>query len=633
MQPGAPICLQQDCEAGFPLALIIPVYGAPNLLRRCLRSMAEGCLPPDCELWIADDCTSDGSIADVAQEFQTHLPGLRYVRRERRLGFVGNCNLSVETVLPSGRDVLLLSPDAKLRPGALSEMLAVLHSHERHAVVSPRSNDAGIFSITPGERYARSVGYTLWNDIRAHLPRFQVMPTSDGSCMLVRNAVLRMFGLFDPIYVTGPNAERDFVCRINRCGYSAVAANHAFVFYHRETSCDRQDHATLRDRAVLDWRYPEFGRALAQHRRHYVQPVEHLSAAFRNRRQRILFDLSHLSARHCGSSEFATSLLLHLAPLLEEKYDLNLLLTSEGASFFGPELTGYRVLDADSVNDAAVFDLVYRPAQVFLWPEWCNMVRRGARLAYTHLDVIATRCDYLCGPNTRDLFRTVAESVDLGFTISEFSKHDFEALYGVHSRFEVIHLGAPETPPARHGGEYVLVVGNGYPHKAVDRAVDALRGVGPIVALGGDSAAGVCDPGVLWKSSGLLTRRGLTDLYQAASVVVCPSVYEGFGLPVLEALAHAKPVVALDLEVNRELAGVVQSPDFHLVPDFSGIRRVVQSLIESGPVPSGPLRLRSWKDTAREYADAFEGLLDAGINIDLVNRRWKLIRTLEAYHP
>jgi glycosyltransferase involved in cell wall biosynthesis len=361
--------------------------------------------------------------------------------------------------------------------------------------------------------------------------------------------------------------------------------------------------------------------------------VEHFSAVFRNGRQRILFDLSHLSARHCGSSEFALSLLLHVAPLLEEKYDLNLLLTSEGAGFFGPELTGYRIVSADRLNDSAVFDLVYKPAQFFLWPEWYNAVRWGARLAYTHLDVIATRCNYLCGPNTRDLFRTAAEFVDLGFTISEFSRHDFEALYGVHSRFEVIHLGAPETPSAGRGGEYVLVVGNGYPHKAVNRAVDALRGVGPIVALGGDSAGGVEEPGVLWKSSGLLSRRRLTDLYEAARVVVCPSIYEGFGLPVLEALAYSKPVVALDLEVNRELAAVVQSPDFHLAPDFGGIRRVVQSLIEAGPVPSRPLRLRSWNDTAREYADAFKGLLDAGINIDLVNRRWKLSETLDAYHP
>jgi hypothetical protein len=70
-----------------------------------------------------------------------------------------------------------------------------------------------------------------------------------------------------------------------------------------------------------------------------------------------------------------------------------------------------------------------------------------------------------------------------------------------------------------------------------------------------------------------------------------------------------------------------------LAPDFSGIRRVVQELMEAGPRPPGSPQLRSWRDAAREYAAAFESLLDAGIDVDLVRRRWKLMQTLDAYHP
>src|ERR1039458_4224766 len=296
MQSSSPTCVPPDCEDGFPVTLIIPVYEAPNQLRRCLGSLVEDCLPAGCEVWIADDCTPDGSITEVVQEFQARIPGLRYLRRQRHLGFVENCNSSMETVIPSGRDVLLVCPDAELRPGALAEMLAVLHAHERHAVVSPRSNDAGIFSIPPGERHEPADAFTLWSEIKVHLPRFQVMPTCASFCMLIRNTVLRMFGLFDPIYGTGPDAKQDFVSRINRLGYSALAANHAFVFHHHQATSDgRQEDDAVVDRAVLDSRYPEFGRALSQHRRNYVQPVEHFSAVFRRARQRILFDLSHLS--------------------------------------------------------------------------------------------------------------------------------------------------------------------------------------------------------------------------------------------------------------------------------------------------------------------------------------------------
>jgi glycosyltransferase involved in cell wall biosynthesis len=632
MQFEPPVGPPPDCKAGFSITVIIPVSGRSNQLRRCLSSLGEDVIPPDCEAWVADDGTGDDSIAEVVQEFQARLTGLRYLRRERRVGFIENCNLCIEGILPSGRDVLLVWPEAEFSKGSVAEMIAVLNAHERHAVVSPRSNDAGVFSIPPAGGQEPADAFRLWSEIKGRLPRFQVMPTCAGFCMLIRNTALRMFGLFDSIYRTGLGTGPDFVCRINRLGYSAIAANRAFVFHHAETSDDRHSTAALHDEAILDSRYPELRRAVSQHLRHYIQPVEHFSGGLLRRRQSILFDLSHLPARYCGTSEFALNLLLELSPLLERKYDVQLLLATEGAVFFGPELAGYQVLNEDRLKDGAEFDLVYKPAQVFLWREWYNLVRCAARLAYSHLDVIGIRCDYLCGPNTRDLIRTTAELVDLGITISEFSKRDFELLYGIDSRFKVIHPGAPEGRSVPGGGNYILVMGNRYPHKALDRAVDALCGVGEIVALGGDDDAARVAPGVRWIPSGLLSRRELTRLYAESRVVVCPSVYEGFGLPVLEALTHGKPVVALDLEVNRELASIVQLPDFHLAPDFHGIRQVVETLLLREPGPSVTPRIRSWRETAAEYAEAFEGLLARDIDFDLVHRRWKLMQTMDAYH-
>ena len=47
----------------------------------------------------------------------------------------------------------------------------------------------------------------------------------------------------------------------------------------------------------------------------------------------------------------------------------------------------------------------------------------------------------------------------------------------------------------------------------------------------------------------------LTALYRHASALVLPSVYEGFGLPVLEAMKAATPVVASDIAPLREVAG------------------------------------------------------------------------------
>jgi GT2 family glycosyltransferase len=187
----------------IPLSVIILQNGEPGQMRRCYASL--------------QDCLPAGS--DV-----------RVVEGERP-NFVENCNRAIEKVLPSGRDVLLLHADAETTPGFLAEMHDTLRSHERHAVVSPRSNNAGILSIPVNEPIGRGDSFSLWKEIKGRLPRFQTVPTCAGFCMLVRNSVLRSFGMLDPVYESGYAAEHDFVCRINRFGYSAATANRAFVFH------------------------------------------------------------------------------------------------------------------------------------------------------------------------------------------------------------------------------------------------------------------------------------------------------------------------------------------------------------------------------------------------------------------
>ena len=74
-------------------------------------------------------------------------------------------------------------------------------------------------------------------------------------------------------------------------------------------------------------------------------------------------------------------------------------LSDEARRFFGRELTGYRFYDETQAEMR--FDLVYKPCQIFSWHDFYRMNKLGARIAYTHLDIIAARCSYLSGPDTR----------------------------------------------------------------------------------------------------------------------------------------------------------------------------------------------------------------------------------------
>ncbi len=107
--------------------------------------------------------------------------------------------------------------------------------------------------------------------------------------------------------------------------------------------------------------------------------------------------------------------------------------------------------------------------------------------------------------------------------------------------------------------EYVLFVGNRKPHKNVERLLAAWMSVSErrpalrLVLAGGDWNAAELPPGVI--ATGLIPIEKLAMLYRNALVLVQPSIEEGFGLPVVEAMASATPVICSDIAALTEVAG------------------------------------------------------------------------------
>lgn len=117
---------------------------------------------------------------------------------------------------------------------------------------------------------------------------------------------------------------------------------------------------------------------------------------------------------------------------------------------------------------------------------------------------------------------------------------------------------------AEHGmpDRYVLFVGSQEPRKGLDTLIAAHsaaragnRDGVPTLVLAGPPGWGkpVDAPDAI--RTGYLTDAELRSLVAGASCLVLPSVYEGFGLPLLEAMACGRPVIASDLPVHREVTG------------------------------------------------------------------------------
>lgn len=157
-----------------------------------------------------------------------------------------------------------------------------------------------------------------------------------------------------------------------------------------------------------------------------------------------------------------------------------------------------------------------------------------------------------------------AREADVVITISEFAKDRIAEGLGIdRARIVVAPLGVDlddVEPQLGDRENFLLYPARGWPHKNHARLFEAfelLRAEDPTLRLvltgGGLDALGPVPDGV--DVRGLVPAAELRSLYRTASALVFPSLYEGFGLPPLEAMAAGCPVAASDAGSLREVCG------------------------------------------------------------------------------
>jgi glycosyltransferase involved in cell wall biosynthesis len=209
---------------------------------------------------------------------------------------------------------------------------------------------------------------------------------------------------------------------------------------------------------------------------------------------------------------------------------------------------------------------------------------KGARKVTTVHDLIPLKLPWATRDDKRFFHRVVRHALarsDLVLTVSEASKADLVETFGVApEQVEVAYqpvAHAPELLPdevldarlAAYGlrpEEFVLFVGAVQPRKNFGRLCQALRCLDcdvPLVAVGGKGWQGdrelrQAEPLLAAGKLLLLDHvpwRHLQALYAGALFLAFPSLYEGCGLPPLEAMAHGCPVLASDTASLPEVCG------------------------------------------------------------------------------
>jgi glycosyltransferase involved in cell wall biosynthesis len=254
-----------------------------------------------------------------------------------------------------------------------------------------------------------------------------------------------------------------------------------------------------------------------------------------------------------------------------------------------------------------------------------------ALVVLTVHDLSFERDPTLMGRRDRFFFRTMvprsARRADRIVAVSEVTRRDLIEQYGVDERkIVVIPNGvdpefSPEGPrPA--GPPYLLFVGSLQARKDPVTAIHALARVNEelqLILVGPDKGGarearataerlGVDDR---VEFTGHVGKADLATLYRGAQALVFPSRYEGFGLPVVEAMASGTPVVASSAGAIPEVAGdaaiLVEPGDPAALA--AGVTRALgdrERLVRAGLEHA---RRYTWSDSAKRTVALYQELL------------------------
>lgn len=263
---------------------------------------------------------------------------------------------------------------------------------------------------------------------------------------------------------------------------------------------------------------------------------------------------------------------------------------------------------------------------------------RGASTVVTVHDMVHERfpSEWPKHDHTSKLKRIAIQRADHIICVSENTKQDLMQLYGTPaSKLSVVHHGFDyfdnqsykEPGAAYRGKPFILYVGHraGYKNfasflKAVASS-NRLRSDYDIVAFGGG--------GISSAEQKLISRLGFYEeqiryvtgsddllgrYYSLARALVYPSLYEGFGIPPLEAMAHGCPVISSNTSSMPEVIG--SACEYFDPVDIEDMRRAIEDVVYSDSRieslrAAGAERIKkfSWNKCSKETLDVYRMLV------------------------
>lgn len=213
----------------------------------------------------------------------------------------------------------------------------------------------------------------------------------------------------------------------------------------------------------------------------------------------------------------------------------------------------------------------------------------------------------------------VAAECDKIICVSENTAADLKLRFNIpESRIKVIYEALPVehvlTPQVTKYSNYIVTIGARQPRKNINRLVSSYLhykskfGLPEKLIIIGEVSEKISDPSVIY--TGFVTNQDLVNYLAWAKVFVYPSLYEGFGLPILEAFHYGVPVAASNSSAIPEVGG--EAAVYFDPLDEEGIAKAISQAIKDCPqlVAAGTKQLSkfSWTTAAAQTLEVYKSI-------------------------
>jgi hypothetical protein len=521
-------------------------------------------------------------------------------------------------------DIIFLSDCVKIHGNMFDEMISCLYAGDRHAIV-----------------YGQDIADNkeLIKTAKSMLPKYSMTIIANPYCALIKRKIINTLGFFDTAYSSLRYALMDFYYRINKYGYSAVISNHALISYN---FLEKPPEECIADKDLFTSRYPFWEEKEKRYFLYGTDPCAEFLELFDARRypkKRVLFDCIIMPPQHCGTSEYQLSLFDAFNHLYKDKYDIYIYTNHEADEYHKLSEKYENVLYPETLEGK--FHLGFAPNQLMYFDTQVTMNIHCLKVVQTMFDIMMVRIDEHFSVDVNTEVEMGLRLSDGIVFISNYTKNDFLACFAnKHSikdkHYKVVYLATdlcakPLTDYDVKFKDYFLIYGNAFKHKAINETIEAVKNSRHNFIVVGAEDNCYIHTNVFSYKSGHLEEDFLSYLYANCKAVIFPSLYEGFGLPVVMSLKNHKRVIVYNNDLNDELMDYFSEFKDYFLPfdSFTQITKLIESIDFSEELNSIEYN-DSWDRVAIEHESFFDEILATKINPDKLRDRWHLYKLIEA---